>query len=91
MNEKSIERKLREGIKKQGGLALKLFSPSFTGLPDRMVLMPGGWVRFAEIKTTGKKLSPRQQVVKPMLENLGFEVWVIDNEEILNKFLNERK
>jgi len=89
MNEKIIERKLREKVKAFGGLALKFYSPSFTGMPDRIVLMPGGRIWFAEIKTTGKKLSPRQQVVKPILEKLGFQVWVIDDEAKLQNFLNQ--
>lgn len=89
MNEKLIERNLRKGVKAKGGEALKLLSPYFTGLPDRIVLMPRGRIRFAEIKTTGKKLSPRQVIVIDWLRKMGFDVSVIDTEELLNEFLNE--
>lgn len=87
MNEKLIERKFREGVKKRGGLALKFMCPFFTGLPDRIVLLPGGVVRFAELKTTGEKLRGRQKIVKRMLEKLGFTVDVIDNQNSLTRFL----
>lgn len=87
MNEKLIEKKLREGVKKLGGLALKIYSPWFTGLPDRLVLLPGGRIKWAETKTTGEKLSKRQRYVHELLLKLGFHVWVIDSEETLNEFL----
>lgn len=89
MNEKLIEKKLVESVKKLGGIALKLFSTFFTGLPDRMILMPGGRIWFAEIKTTGQKPTPRQTVVHEMLRKLGFEVWLIDRQEILDQFVTE--
>ena len=87
MNEKLIERKLKTGVEKLGGLALKLVCLSFTGIPDRTVLMPGGKVWFAELKTTGKKPSPRQVIVIAFLRKLGFSVYVIDTERQLDDFL----
>jgi hypothetical protein len=87
MNEKLIERKLREGVKKRGGLAVKFTSPFFTGMPDRFILTPGGRIRFAELKSTGKQLSERQEVVKKQLEDLGFSVAVIDDQKTLDEFL----
>lgn len=87
MNEKLIERKLRENVRKLGGIALKLVSPNHRGVPDRLVLMPGGKVSFAEIKTTGKKPTPLQVKSIEMLRELGFEVEVIDSQDGLDKFL----
>jgi len=91
MTEKLLEKKLREEVKKLGGLALKFFSASFTGMPDRIILMPGARVAFAEIKTTGKTQSPRQRIVARMLRKLGFRVDVIDTLELLTDFLNYLK
>lgn len=88
MNEKLIERKLREGVRRLGGMALKFTSPSFTGVPDRIVMLPGGKVWFVEIKTTGKPLKPRQQVVFPQFAKLGCGVIVIDDQQKLDNFLN---
>lgn len=87
MNEKLIERKACEGVKRKGGLAIKLLPFQFTGLPDRMFLLEGGKARFAEIKSTGKQLRPRQVVVIGMLRKLGFTVDVIDDEQTLKEFL----
>lgn len=89
MNEKLIESKLRDGVKSKGGLALKFTSPSFTGVPDRIVLMPTGRMGFVELKSTGKKLSPRQLIVFPILERLGFPVTVIDDQAGLDEYLNQ--
>lgn len=87
MNEKLLEKKLREEIKKLGGMALKFTSPFYTGMPDRIVLMPGAKTRFVELKSLGKKPKERQQVVFAELQNLDFEVWVIDSREKLESFL----
>lgn len=88
MNEKLIEKKLVAAVAKALGIALKLLPFLFTGLPDRMVLMPGGRIWFVEIKTTGKKLSPRQEIVHKMLQNLGFKVYVIDDAVSLALFID---
>jgi hypothetical protein len=87
-NEKLLEKKLREQVKKLGGLALKFWCLSFTGMPDRMVLMPGGRIWFVEMKSTGKQPNGRQKIVIPLLRKLGFNVWVINTQELLDEFLN---
>ena len=87
MGEKLLEAKLRDKIKKLGGLALKFYCMSFTGMPDRLVLMPGGRIYFVELKSEGKKPSARQKIVIGMLKKLGFEVWVIDTNLLLSEFL----
>ena len=50
MLEKSIEKKLADAVKKRGGLAPKFVSPGLDGMPDRIVLMPGGRLAFVEVK-----------------------------------------
>jgi hypothetical protein len=86
--EKKLERKLHTGMIFRGGQALKFSSPSFTGMPDRLCLMPGGKIWFVELKSTGKKPSPRQHVVHDWLQKLGFQVFVIDSEEKLQEFFS---
>lgn len=86
MKEKTLEKNLRELVKRLGGIALKFFCMSFTGIPDRLVLMPGGRLWFVEVKSTGVKPSKRQEFVHTWLRKLGFEVWVIDTQELLNEF-----
>lgn len=89
MNEKLIERKLREGVKRKGGIALKLYSAYHTGLPDRLILMPEGRASFAELKTTGKKPTPLQEKAISELREMGFMAEVIDTQEKLDRFIDE--
>ena len=56
MDEKTIENKLKKAVVKRGGLCVKFVSPSFAGVPDRIVLLPGGQVAFVETKATGEKM-----------------------------------
>lgn len=89
MSEKHIEYRLRDKVKQFGGLAIKLTASGFTGLPDRLVLMPGGYVYFIELKNGNRGvLSARQLVVHKILERLGFKVWIVKDEETLQEFLD---
>lgn len=87
MNEKLIEKKLREAVKQKGGMAIKLYSAYHTGLPDRIIFMPGGKTSFAELKTTGKKPTKLQEKAIADLRALGFMAEVIDSQESLDKFI----
>ena len=89
MREKMIEDKLKKTVKEKGGLCLKFVSPGFDGVPDRIILMPGGIMAFAELKAPGKKLRPLQERRKRQLESLGFLVFCIDNTECIGGVLDE--
>ena len=89
MNEKLIEKKLREAIRKMGGKALKFSSPYETGYPDRLILMPAGRIYWAELKTTGKKPTAKQLLRQSELISLGFVSEVIDSEETLKNSLTK--
>jgi len=86
-SEKTIERKLRVGIEKLGGLCLKMPATFFIGIPDRLVILPGALVFFVETKSQGLKLRPRQLFVAKKLEALGVKVYKIDSEESLKLLL----
>jgi len=87
--EKALEKRLRETVKKRGGLAIKIWCLSFTGFPDRIVLMPGARIFFVELKDTGKELSPVQAVVHAQLIKFGFDTRLIDTNEKLNDLFRE--
>jgi hypothetical protein len=89
MREKSIESKLTAEVRRLGGLAPKFVSPGLDGVPDRLILLPGGKVAFAELKAPGKTLRPLQAVRKRQLEALGFRVFVIDSIEQIGGVLDE--
>lgn len=76
--EKTVEDYLRKQVKAAGGRALKLVCPGWTGVPDRLILMPGGRAYFAETKDAGKRPRPRQLRVHTILRELGFLVFVPD-------------
>jgi hypothetical protein len=86
ISEKLLEKKGVAAVTDVGGLSIKLYGLTFTGLPDRLNLLPGAKVCFAEFKTTGKGLSPRQKIVFPMLEKMGFRVWIVSDNDTLALF-----
>ena len=72
-----------------GGLALKFISPGYDGVPDRIVLFPGGRLAFVEVKAPGKTLRPLQVRRKRQLESLGFRVYVLDDPGQIEEILQE--
>lgn len=90
-SEKYIERKLVEAVKNNDGLCLKLLSDYFTGLPDRLCLLPGKKIAFVELKTTGEKPRKIQLFVHAKLRALGFNVEVIDTVESIDTFISNLK
>ena len=89
MREKQIENKLTIEAKKLGGIAVKFVSPSFDGMPDRLVLIPDGHIAFVELKAPGKKPRPLQLSRHRLLRSLGFRVYIIDSVEQIGGMLDE--
>ena len=89
MKEKVIETKLVKKIKATGGLALKLSCPGFDGMPDRLVLLPGGVIAFVELKAPSKKPRPLQLARHKLLRGLGFPVYIIDDEPQIEMLLTK--
>lgn len=54
--EKSIENVLRKAVEDEGGVCLKWTCPGHRGVPDRMILFPGGIIAFVELKRPGAKV-----------------------------------
>ena len=85
--EKEIERKLCERVKRLGGLCLKWVCPGWAGVPDRIILMPGGRVYFAELKRPkGGTISPPQRWWADKLRSIGFWSVFIQTEAELDAF-----
>ena len=88
MREKEIEKKLALEVKKLGGLAVKFVSPGFDGMPDRILLMPGGKMAFVEVKAPGKRSRPLQMARHKLLRGLGFSVFILDDESQIGGILD---
>lgn len=85
--ERDIEYKLTKMVRNHGGLCLKWVCPGWSGVPDRIILLPGGRVVFAEIKRPrGGRLSLLQRTWAEKLTALGFSHWVIWNDGDLEQF-----
>lgn len=89
MREKIIEQHLVKAVKNSGGIAPKLVSPGFDGMPDRLVLLPGGKIGFAEVKAPGKEPGPLQVARHGLLRRLGFKVYILDAPEQIGGILDE--
>ena len=89
MRERDVEKSLVRAVKKTGGLCPKFVSPGLDGVPDRIILMPGARIAFAELKAPGRKMRPLQVKRKGQLESLGFRVYCLDNTEQIGGVLRE--
>jgi hypothetical protein len=92
ITEKKVETGLREGVEELQGMCVKLHTVTFTGLPDRLVLMPNSHAYLVETKCIkgGKPTEPSaiQRWVHKKLARLGFKVWIVNDHDSLNYFLN---
>ncbi len=89
MREKETEMRLVRAVKASGGICPKLVSPGFDGMPDRMVLLPGGHTGFVEVKAPGRKPRPLQARRHEQLMALGFRVYVLDSAEQIPGVIRE--
>ncbi len=89
MRESTIEKKLVTEAKARGGMAAKFVSPGMNGMPDRLVMMPGGRIGFVELKAPGKKPRLVQELRMRQLRRLGFYAVVIDGTEQIGGVLDE--
>jgi len=85
--EKHLEQKLVKAVKAAGGIAPKFTSPGTDGMPDRILLFPGGKLAFVEVKRHGQKPTPLQMARHGLLRKLGFLVYVLDDETQINQIL----
>lgn len=89
MREKTIEAKLVSEVKKRGGICPKWVCPSFDGMPDRLVFLPGRHFGLVEVKAPGEKPRPLQVSRHKLLQRLGFKVYVLDAQEKIGGILDE--
>jgi hypothetical protein len=88
--EDKVEQHLLAWVKRLRGICIKLPAIWYAGIPDRMVLLPGGKVLFAELKRpvggVFEKLQPRW-IAK--LRALGFTVHVWHTKGSIDAYFEE--
>mgnify|MGYP001041888205 CR=1 FL=1 len=89
MVEKEIEKLFCRKVKQAGGKAYKFVSPGNSGVPDRLVILPGGKIGFVELKAPGKAPRPDKDHQIRCLENMGCYVAVADQLGQLDQIIRE--
>ena len=89
MLEKEIEKALIDKVKLHEGLCLKFISPSMTGIPDRIILLPKGKIGFVETKRSGGEPRPIQKKRIKQFKNLGFKVYVLDSKDNIDEIIKK--
>ena len=79
--EKDLEAWVGRQVRRRGGLWLKWTSPGCTGVPDRILIAPGGKVAFVEMKQQGGVVSKRQRYMLDLLKRLGCQAYVVFTRE----------
>lgn len=80
MREREVEAHYKKMVEDAGGLFIKFTSPSHSGVPDRIVILPNGRIYFVEFKAPNKKPRPLQLHIINKIRELGCEVRVIDRK-----------
>jgi len=81
-----IERYLVRRTVEHGGIAYKWVSPGHVGVADRIVLLPGGVVWFAELKTAKGRLSPWQKMFAADMRRMGMNYAVLRSKEEVDQW-----
>lgn len=85
--EKDIEKNLRDMVKSRGGKCLKWVCPGWSGVPDRIILLPRGRIMFVETKRPkGGVYSAMQDKWRDWLLELGFDYYRIKDKAQLAAF-----
>lgn len=70
------------------GECIKLNTSSERGYPDRLCMLPGGYVVFVETKRPKNgKLSKYQNHILEGLHNLGLRAYVAHTEEVVDSIM----
>lgn len=87
-SEKDTEPYLCDRVKQLGGRAYKFISPGCAGVPDRIVILPGGRIFFVETKSEGRTSTALQRKIQRELRKLGCTVYSdIDTKQKVNEIM----
>jgi len=81
MNEKAIEKRFTRKCRERGWWTLKFNTTSETGMPDRLVVLPGGKTAWVELKAPGKKPTELQFYQHARLNAFGQQTFIASTPE----------
>jgi len=87
MRESSLEQLFYSKVRQAGGIAIKLM-PTHAGVPDRLVLVPGGRSYLVELKTETGRLAPAQVLWHSRAAAIGHPVVVLHGRDQVVKWLD---
>ena len=89
MKESTIEARLVKQVRSRGGLCYKFVSPGNPGVPDRIVITPGGRTIYVELKTDVGRLAAIQKYQHEELRRRGAEVRTLKGMDQVTAFIEE--
>lgn len=93
MSESLIERRLKRAVKEVKGRCIKLPALWYRGIPDRLILLPGGRVWFIELKKekaqTEKAVAAGQSAWAIYLLKYGFNYARLVGRSGVDQFIQE--
>lgn len=79
--ESTIQGRIIKRLEAKGCTVIKIIRANKSGIPDLLVLCPGGKAVFIEVKKPGSVASKLQQYYIELLRKLGFTAIVCDDVE----------
>lgn len=87
--EARLETSFYDGVRRLGGLCEKI-APTRAGIPDRVVLLPGGRIFFVELKTLDGAVRAVQRVWHQKAKDRGTEVVILRGAREVLQWLEDR-
>lgn len=85
--EGKLEEHFYQRVRRLGGMCEKVV-PNRWGIPDRLVLLPGGRIYLVELKTASGTIRPAQSVWHRKAARLGVHVVVLRGRTNIDRWLN---
>lgn len=85
--EETVEQHLRSRVEAAGGMCIK-FAPTRAGVPDRLVILPGGRLFLVELKAARGRLRPIQEVWHRRARRIGLLVPVLHTKAAVDRWLD---
>lgn len=76
-------------VRDRGGLCYKFVSPGNPGVPDRIVITPGGRTIYVELKTEVGRLANIQKWQLEEMRKRGAEIRVLRGMDQVKEFVRE--